>query len=79
MPTHPSSLEWHKEKVFIIGRASPEPSRRHVETVCTGGITESGEVFRLYQITWRYLEEEKRYKQFDIAKDPRTDAKKATR
>jgi len=75
MPSHTSSLEWRKERVLIIGRATPEPSRRHIETVCTGGITEKGEVVRLYPISWRYLEEEKRYKQwtwaeFEIAKDP---------
>jgi len=75
MPGDPSSLEWRKEKVLIIGRASPEPSKKHIETVCTGGITESGEVVRLYPIPWRYLEEEKRYRQwtwaeFEIAKDP---------
>jgi len=75
MPTDPSALEWRKEKVLIIGRASPEPSKKHLETVCTGGVTENGEVVRLYPIPWRYLEEEERYRQwtwaeFEIAKDP---------
>lgn len=75
MPADPSSLGWRKEKVLIIGRASPEPSRKHIETVCTGGITEKGEVLRLYPIPLRYLEEGERYKQwtwaeFEIAKDP---------
>jgi hypothetical protein len=75
MPTNPSALEWRKETVLIIGRATPEPSKKHLETVCTGGITDKGEVVRLYPISWRYLEQEKRYKQwtwaeFEIAKDP---------
>jgi len=66
---------WTRTRVLIIGRASPEPSKKHIETVCTGGITESGELLRLYPIPLRYLEQEKRYKQwswaeFEIQKSP---------
>jgi hypothetical protein len=60
-------LIWTRKKVLIIGRASPEPSKKHIETVCTGGIAESGELFRLYPIPLRYLEQEKRYKQWSWA------------
>jgi hypothetical protein len=68
-------LAWTRTKVLIVGRASPEPSKKHIETVCTGGITESGELLRLYPIPLRYLEQEKRYKQwswaeFEIQKSP---------
>ena len=52
----------------IIGRASPEPSRKHIETVCTGGITENGEILRLYPIPLRYLESERKYKLWTWAK-----------
>jgi hypothetical protein len=74
MPTDPSSLEWREEKVLIIGRASPEPSKKHIETVCTGGITEQGELLRLYPIPLRYLDSNSRYKlwtwaKFDIQKN----------
>jgi len=62
MPTDPSALEWHDEKVLIIGRASPEPSKKHIETVCTGGITESGKILRLYPIPLRYLDPGSRYR-----------------
>ena len=75
MSAHPPEVGWRTEKVLIIGRASPEPSKKHIETVCTGGITESGELLRLYPISWRYLEMEKRYRQwtwakFEITKNP---------
>jgi hypothetical protein len=56
MPTSPSEIEWQEKQVLIIGRASPEPSKKHIETVCTGGITADGEVLRLYPIPLRYLE-----------------------
>src|SRR5260370_24771826 len=75
MDADSSSLIWTRKRVLIIGRASPEPSKKHIETVCTGGITESGELLRFYPIPLRYLQEEKRYKQwswaeFDIQKSP---------
>jgi hypothetical protein len=68
MATDPPALEWQQKTALIIGRASPEPSKKHIETVCTGGITENGEVLRLYPIPLRYLEREKRYKLWTWAK-----------
>lgn len=75
MSTDSSGIAWRSERVLIIGRAAPEPSKKHIETVCTGGITATGELLRLYPISWRYLETEKRYKQwtwakFEITKNP---------
>jgi hypothetical protein len=75
MSASPPDLEWEEKKVLIIGRASPEPSKKHFETVCTGGISEEGHLLRLYPIPLRYLEEEKRYRlwswvKFDIQKNP---------
>ncbi len=75
MSANPSEVTWQEKCVLIIGRASPEPSKKHIETVCTGGITEHGEVLRLYPIPLRYLEKESRYKlwawaKFDVQKNP---------
>jgi hypothetical protein len=75
MPADSPHLEWQEKKVLIIGRASPEPSKKHIETVCTGGITETGEVLRLYPIPLRYLEKERKYKlwtwaKFQVQKNP---------
>lgn len=68
MSSNAPQIEWQEKRVLIIGRASPEPSKKHIETVCTGGITENGEVLRLYPIPLRYLEKEKRYKLWTWAK-----------
>lgn len=75
MAFNPPDLGWQEKKVLIIGRASPEPSKKYIETVCTGGITEAGEVLRLYPIPLRYLQKEQRYKlwtwaKFDVRKNP---------
>jgi hypothetical protein len=80
MPVSPPAIEWKEKRVLIIGRASPEPSKKHIETVCTGGITEDGELLRLYPIPLRYLESEHRYKlwtwaKFEVQKNP-TDKRK---
>ncbi len=75
MSGDPSDVGWQQKRALIIGRASPEPSKTHIETVCTGGITEEGEVLRLYPIPLRYLESSSRYKmwtwaKFDVQKNP---------
>ena len=55
-------IVWQERKALIIGRAYPEPSKKHIETVCTGAITEDGELLRLYPISWRYLNENQQYR-----------------
>ncbi|MFN7936984.1 MAG: hypothetical protein U0R19_26920 [Bryobacteraceae bacterium] len=54
--------QWVEKRALIIGRAYPEPSKKHIETVCTGAITESGELIRLYPVSLRYLDENQQYK-----------------
>jgi hypothetical protein len=75
MSGDPSDVTWQQKRALIIGRASPEPSKTHLETVCTGGITEDGEVLRLYPIPLRYLQAGSQYKlwtwaKFDVQKNP---------
>jgi hypothetical protein len=61
-------LTWREIKALIIGRAYPEPSKKHIETVCTGAITEEGELLRLYPISWRYLDANQQYRLWTWAK-----------
>ena len=68
MATSSSDVEWQEQRALIIGRAYPEPSRKHIETVCTGAITEDGKVLRLYPISLRYLEDEQQYRLWSWAK-----------
>jgi hypothetical protein len=44
-----------KEKNLIWGKTYAELSKKHIETVCTAGVLESGKPVRLYSITYRYL------------------------
>jgi hypothetical protein len=68
MSLGPSDLKWIEKKALIIGRAYPEPSKKHIETVCTGAITDEGELLRLYPIPLRYLQEDQKYKLWTYAR-----------
>ena len=43
------------ERVVILVKAAPHPSRRYQETVCCAGVTLEGEWRRLYPIRFRHL------------------------
>lgn len=58
-------MTWKSERILIIGKTYPSPSAKHIETVCTGGVSEDGTWRRLYPINFRYLEEHQKYKTWD--------------
>ena len=68
MEGHSPDVGWQEQRALIIGRAYPEPSKRHIETVCTGAITEDGKVLRLYPISLRYLDDTQQYKLWSWAR-----------
>lgn len=54
----------HEEKVLIVVKTYPHPSKKYKEIVCTAGITERGKWIRLYPVDYRYLEHAKWYKKY---------------
>ena len=61
-------------KVLITVMTYPHPSQEYQETVCTAGITESGEWVRLYPVNYRYRPEHQKFKKWqwvEIALSPR--------
>ena len=69
-------FHYEEKQVLIWGKTYPELSFRHTETVCTGGVLEDGNPVRLYPIPYRYLEDDKKFGNYQwitarIAKDPR--------
>jgi len=61
-------------KVLITVMTYPYPSKKYQETVCTAGITESGEWVRLYPVDYRYLPEHQRFRKWqwiELALGPR--------
>ncbi|MBG0768174.1 MAG: hypothetical protein H0S77_11300 [Spirochaetaceae bacterium] len=45
-----------KKKLFITVLTYPNPSHKYIETVCTAGLTESGDWIRVYPIKLRMLD-----------------------
>jgi hypothetical protein len=60
--------------VLITVMTYPYPSRKYQETVCTAGITQSGEWVRLYPVDYRYRPQHQRFRKWqwiEIALGPR--------
>lgn len=57
-----------REKILITVRTYPTISKSYLETVCTAGITEAGQWYRLYPVPLRYLDSEQQYHVWDWIK-----------
>lgn len=55
-----------KSRVTILVKASPQPSKRHSETVCCAGLQEDGSWKRLFPIRFRHLSDDKAFKRWSI-------------
>ena len=53
-------------RVLIWGKTYPELSRRHLETVCTGGVDANGRPVRLYPVPLRYLSGAQQYELYSV-------------
>lgn len=71
-----------RRRILILGKTAPTFSRTHLETVCSGGIFDNGEVCRIYPVPYRYLEptsQMRDYQWIDVdvwkdTKDPRPES-----
>jgi hypothetical protein len=57
-------LTYETKRILIWGKTYPELSTKHLETVCTGGVTEDGKPIRLYPIPYRYLDGDDQFKKY---------------
>lgn len=55
---------YQRHRILIWGKTTPVLSNKHIETVCTGGVLESGEYVRLYPIPYRLLSDDKQFKKY---------------
>lgn len=72
--------EWIEKELLIIAKTLPVLSESYDETVCTGAISRDGNWYRLYPVTFRYLNEDKKYPlwcwiKVKIKKNPKDDRK----
>lgn len=71
-----------RERILITVRTYPTISAKYIETVCTGGVTRNGEWRRLVPVPLRYLDDEKKYRIFDVVDvmvEPGKDGRPETR
>jgi hypothetical protein len=62
-------MDYKTKRILITVKAYPNPSKKYVETVCVAGIDiEKYEWARLYPIRFRDLEEDKKFKKYNIIK-----------
>jgi hypothetical protein len=52
------------ERVLILAKTYPSPSSSYVETSCVAGITQKGEMRRLYPVPFRLLEEGQQFRKW---------------
>lgn len=57
-----------ESQVTILVKASPQPSKKHSETVCCAGLKEDGTWQRLFPIRFRRLKDDKAFKRWSIVK-----------
>jgi hypothetical protein len=55
-----------ESRVTILVKASPQPSKKHQETVCCAGLQEDGTWKRLFPIRFRRLSGDQAFKRWDI-------------
>ena len=63
-----------RTKVLITVMTYPHPSKKYQESVCTAGVTESGEWIRLYPVDHRYRPPEQQFRKYqwiEVALGPR--------
>lgn len=56
--------EWETKKILILVKTYPLPSTGYQETVCTAGITDKGELIRLYPISYRHLNDNQKFEKW---------------
>ena len=53
-----------KKKILMLVKTYPNPSKSYRETVCTAGITDTGEWIRLYPLVYRNLKDNQQFKKY---------------
>ena len=58
-------MGWEKKKVLVTVKAYPEQSTKYNSSVCTAGITDEGELIRLYPIPFEIFRGKQSFKKYD--------------
>lgn len=64
MPRFETAQSPLRERVLIVVRTYPVPSRKSVEVSCTAGVTRTGNWIRLFPIPYRFMQLDKRFRKY---------------
>lgn len=53
-----------QERILILCKTYPSPSTKYVETSCVAGMTESGDLIRLYPVPFRLVTDQQQFKKW---------------
>lgn len=57
-------MESQVERILILCKTYPSPSARYVETSCVAGISEAGELKRLYPVPFRLIQDDQQFRKW---------------
>ncbi len=57
-------MESKVERILILCKTYPSPSAKHAETSCVAGITEAGQMRRLYPVPFRLIQDQRQFKKW---------------
>lgn len=52
------------QRILILCKTYPSPSSKYVETSCVAGVTENGNLIRLFPVPFRLVEDEQQFKKW---------------
>jgi len=55
---------WQGERILILAKTYPSPSSKHREITCVAGVSESGQMRRIFPLPYRFLQGEQRFKKW---------------
>lgn len=53
-----------RQRILILCKTYPSPSAKHAETSCVAGITDAGDLIRLYPVPFRLVSDEQQFKKW---------------
>lgn len=58
--------KWVKKRILVTVRTYPVPSKNSIEVSCTAGIDEDGHWIRLFPVPYRFLDQDKRFRKYQV-------------
>jgi len=57
-------MPFEKARILILCKTYPSPSSKYAETSCVAGISEKGDLIRLYPVPFRMINEDRKFKKW---------------